>query len=229
MRSRGESSAGLERMLRLESSMLASLSHPNIVKYYGLHYSRQRREYNMIMEFVGGGSLADHIKLHPHGLPMERVQKLTRQLLEGVSYLHSNRIIHRDIKPANLLLTEDGDLKITDFDTATQVVSLKSKKNTCVGTPWYTAPEVIMVEPYSLSADVWSIGCCVLELATGKRPYHTSNSVQALFRMVEEPHPRLPTLGSSHAIDRDVIPEHLEDFLLKVCDSCHVVIAMRFR
>lgn len=71
--SRGDSSAGLERMLRLESSMLSTLSHPNIVRYYGLHYSRVRKEYNMIMEFVGGGSLADRLKRFPNGMPMVRL------------------------------------------------------------------------------------------------------------------------------------------------------------
>lgn len=76
-----------------------------------------------------------------------------------------------------------------------------------------------MVEPYSLSADVWSIGCCVLEMATGKRPYHTSSSVQALFRMVEEAHPPLPTLPGSDTVDDTLIPPNLEDFLRKVCVS----------
>ena len=59
-------------MLRLESSMLSSLSHPNIVRYFGLHYSHQRREYNMILEYVDGGSLAEHVKSYPTGLPLVR-------------------------------------------------------------------------------------------------------------------------------------------------------------
>ena len=70
---RGDTSAGLERMLRLESSMLSTLSHPHIVRYYGLHYSKHRREYNMILEYVPGGSLADVIKARGSGLPMVSV------------------------------------------------------------------------------------------------------------------------------------------------------------
>ena len=97
-----------------------------------------------------------------------------------------------------------------------QVVTLQSKQNTCVGTPWYTAPEVIMVEPYTLSADVWSLGCCVLEMATGRRPFHACNSVQALFRMVEDPHPPLPTLPDG-TLDAAVIPVDMHDFLMQVC------------
>ena len=186
--------------------MLARLSHPNVVQYRGLHFSRRRAEYNLMLEFVPGGSLADLLRKHPHGLGEPRAAALTAQLLHGIAYLHARRIIHRDIKPQNLLLSDTGDLKITDFDTATHVVGVQNNKRTCVGTPWYTAPEVIMVDPYSLSADVWSVGCCVLEMVTGKRPFASSNGVQALFHMVKEPHPPLPDAGLSHDV---------RDFLLQ--------------
>ena len=63
------SGSGLEVMLRLESSLLASLSHPNIVQYFGLHYSKRRGEYHMLIEYVDGGSLADMLKVYPKGLP----------------------------------------------------------------------------------------------------------------------------------------------------------------
>ena len=87
----------------------------------------------------------------------------------------------QDIKPGNLLLTAPGVLAIADFDVATQVVRLRTQHRSCVGTPWYTAPEVIMVEPYSTAADVWSIGCCALHLGTGRRPYSECNHVQAAY------------------------------------------------
>jgi serine/threonine protein kinase len=215
--------------------MLAGLSHPHVVEYYGLHFSKRRSEYNLIVEYVGGGNLADRIKLHPTGMPkvcsmsaviciivvsivvvvviavvvvvvvavavQHDIIRLTRQLLDGVEYLHSKRIIHRDIKPGNLLLTLDGQLKIADFDTATHVVALSLDERSCVGTPWYTAPEIIMVEAYSVAVDVWSVGCCVLEMLTGQRPFHSANAVQALFKMVEEPHPPLPPPDSPTAVD----------------------------
>ena len=90
-------------------------------------------------------------------------------------------VVAQDIKPANLLLTAPTHLAIADFDVATQVVRLRSQHLSCVGTPWYTAPEVIMVEPYSTAADIWSIGCCAVHLATGKRPYSECNHVQAAY------------------------------------------------
>merc|ERR1712100_524858 len=69
-------------------------------------------------------------------------------------------------------------------------------RNSTVGTPWYAAPEVVEGEAYSMQADIWSIGCSVIELVSGKPPYSDLNSVAALFRMVEEPHPPIPAVLS---------------------------------
>lgn len=132
----------------------------------------------------------------------QQLAELMSQLLSGVAYLHSQKIIHRDIKPANLLLTEPSKLAIADFDVATQVVRLRTQHRSCVGTPWYTAPEVIMVEPYSTAADVWSIGCCALHLGTGCRPYSECNHVQAAYKMVNEPNPGFP---SSHTLSPEAM------------------------
>lgn len=172
--------------------MLSRLSHPNVIKYKGLHYSKTRQQYSLLMEFGAHGTLESYLKKHPEGVSDRMLAELMAQLLSGVAYLHSQRIIHRDIKPANLLLVTPTRLAIADFDVATQVVRLRTQLRSCVGTPWYTAPEVIMVEPYSTAADVWSIGCCALHLGTGRRPYSECNHVQAAYKMVNEPQPALP-------------------------------------
>lgn len=205
--SRGAPTAGLEQVLRVEADLLSRLSHPHVIRYRGLHYSRRRKCHHMMMEYAEGGTLATLMKKYPTGLPEARVAHLVSQLLTGIAYLHRQRIIHRDLKPANLLLTGDGQLKIADFDVATQVVGLRANERSCVGTPWYTAPEVIEVAPYSFGADIWSVGCVVLELATGSRPWSDCNGVQALFKMVEEPHPPLPVSPRLSA--------ELAEFLLK--------------
>jgi serine/threonine protein kinase len=102
--------------------------------------------------------------------------KYSRELLDGIAYLHSQRVLHRDVKPSNILISSEGSVKIIDFDTATYVMAKAPSSR--VGTPWYTAPDVIEGEGYSFPVDVWSVGCCILEMSTGSRPYPTANAVQ---------------------------------------------------
>lgn len=93
------------------------------------------------------------------------VARITVQLLRGISFLHQNMILHRDIKPANLLLTLDGILKITDFGISVEIKAANLVQRTCVGTPWYTAPEVRIFLPPPLSSlsslfSFLSFTCC---------------------------------------------------------------------
>ena len=83
-------------------------------------------------------------------------------------------------------------MKITDFGSAARICETQAMKRSCVGTPWFLAPEVIQVEAYSYPADIWSIGCCVFNLIFGIRPYEECNAMQAINRMVCEPHPPFP-------------------------------------
>jgi serine/threonine protein kinase len=98
-------------------------------------------------------------------------------------------------------------VKITDFDVATQVSGMQSMCRTCVGTPHYIAPEVVLEESSSYAQDIRSVGCCTLELATGHLPFHECQGIQVMHRMVEEEHPPLPDTG---------ITDELHDFL-KIC------------
>ena len=108
-----------------------------------------------------------------------------------------------DLKPANLLITASLPVenvrhksvpfvKISDFGSATRICKAQAMKRSCVGTPWFLAPEVIQVEAYSFPADIWSVGCCLFNLVTGKRPYDECNAMQAIYRMVCEPYPPFP-------------------------------------
>lgn len=88
----------------------------------------------------------------------------------------------------------DGQIKMIDFGTATQIqLDEKLKRRSAVGTPWYCAPEVVNCEEYSSAVDVWSVGCSLLELLTGKPPYDDLNDIQCLFKMAEGVTPPLPT------------------------------------
>ena len=173
------------RVLRLEVDTLSRLSHRNIVAYKGLHFSKRRRTHEILMEFCDGGSLAKVVKRHPLGMSDEDLRPMITQIVDGLQYLHDQRVIHRDLKPANILFSRRGVIKIADFDISSQVCSIATKKRTCVGTANYCAPEVIQGLPCSYPLDVWSFGCTLIELASGKPPFHDCNAVQALFRMVE--------------------------------------------
>ena len=180
------------RVLRLEVDTLRRLRHPNIVTYRGMHFSKRRKEYHILLEYVDGGSLVDLVKRCDAGIPLNRLVPIVAQIVGGVAYLHRQRVIHRDLKPANILISKKGKVKITDFDISTQVCGMNTKERSCVGTPWYTAPEVINLKPYSFSADIWSLGASVFHLATGSCPYASSSAIAAMFKLVNEGAPPLP-------------------------------------
>eukprot|EP00743_Colponemidia_sp_Colp-15_P004844 GILK01005219.1.p1 GENE.GILK01005219.1~~GILK01005219.1.p1 ORF type:complete len:1034 (+),score=99.99 GILK01005219.1:88-3189(+) len=189
----------LFRLMRLEVTMLKQLSHPNIVAYHGYTLPERKhsrgRCYHILIEYVDGGTLSDLLKSSTEGCglsPFEVIAYVT-QILRGLDYLHKHQIIHRDLKPSNILLTKDhSTIKISDFGVATQVAEVESLRRSCIGTPWYMAPEVILLEPYSFKADIWSLGCVTLELVTGKRPYHDSPGMHAMFQMVQHCSPPIP-------------------------------------
>ncbi|KAJ9182070.1 hypothetical protein P3X46_006102 [Hevea brasiliensis] len=194
------------RELEEEVKLLKNLSHPNIVRYLGT--AREDDSLNILLEFVPGGSISSLLgKLG--SFPESVIRKYTKQLLLGLEYLHKNGIMHRDIKGANILVDNKGCIKLADFGASKKVVELatingaKSMK----GTPYWMAPEVILQTGHSFSADIWSVGCTVIEMATGKPPWSQQyQEVAALFHIgTTKSHPP--------------IPEHLsveaKDFLLK--------------
>ncbi|KAJ0647508.1 putative protein kinase ULK-Fused family [Helianthus annuus] len=116
-------------------------------------------------------------------LPEEQVQKIAKQLVRALHYLHSNRIIHRDMKPQNILICAGGVVKLCDFGFArarsNNTVVLRSIK----GTPLYMAPELVREQPYNHTVDLWSTGVILYELFVGQPPFYT-NSVYALIRHI---------------------------------------------
>lgn len=206
----------LKALLGREIQMMKKLIHPNVVRCYGLHIPQQPYEdsflCNIVMEYIPGGCLAGVIK-RKGALDLDTVKVITRDVLQGLAYLHANNIIHRDLKPANVLAGEV--YKITDFGISTQVCELESVARSCVGTPWYMAPEVIMQEPYSFSADIWSLGCLVFELVTGKRPFSSAGMTKVLHLMVDCENPLTDT---TLQLDESVI-----DFLQKCWRRPHTL------
>ncbi|XP_042502761.1 mitogen-activated protein kinase kinase kinase NPK1-like [Macadamia integrifolia] len=197
-----------ENILELEEEikLLKNLTHPNIVKYLGT--ARNAESLNILLEFVPGGSISSLLGKFG-SFPEPVIRTYTEQLLKGLEYLHGNGIIHRDIKGANILVDNKGCIKLSDFGASKKVVELATASGTELikGTPYWMAPEVILQTGQSFSADIWSVGCTVIEMATGKPPWSEQyEEVAALFHIgTTKSHPP--------------IPEHLsleaKEFLLK--------------
>ncbi|KAL6862415.1 hypothetical protein ACP4OV_016756 [Aristida adscensionis] len=194
------------RELEDEVKMLKNLSHPNIVRYIGT--AREENTLNILLEFVPGGSIQSLLG-RLGSFPEAVIRKYTKQLLHGLEYLHRNGIIHRDIKGANILVDNKGCIKLADFGASKQVEKLATATaaKTMKGTPYWMAPEVIVGSGHNCTADIWSVGCTVIEMATGKAPW--SNEYQEVSIMYH--------VGTTKS--HPPIPEHLspeaKDFLLK--------------
>ncbi|RDX84366.1 Mitogen-activated protein kinase kinase kinase 1, partial [Mucuna pruriens] len=148
----------------------------------------------IFIEFVTKGSLRNLYQRY--NLRDSQVSAYTRQILHGLKYLHDRNIVHRDIKSANILVDANGSVKLADFGLA-KAVKLNDVKS-CKGTAFWMAPEVVKGKHkgYGLPADIWSLGCTVLEMLTGQIPYYPLECMQALFRIGRgEPPPLADSLS----------------------------------
>ena len=184
-----------------EINLLKNLDHPNIVKY--IECIRTKSHINLILEYVENGSLHQMVK-QSGKMGEHLVFIFVKQILEGLAYLHNQGIIHRDIKGANLLLTKNGIVKLADFGYS--ILNDKNKVNSIVGTACFMAPEVIEQKGnISPKCDIWSLGCTIVQLLTTKPPYYEFEPMAAMFRIVTDDCPPIPT----------DISDFLRDFLLK--------------
>ncbi|KAI8984568.1 kinase-like domain-containing protein, partial [Mycotypha africana] len=172
-----------------EVDVLKHLDSEYIVRYKG--YSKDKEFLNIILEYVEMGSLYNNIKAFGK-FPEKLAASYTYKILSGLRYLHSKDVIHCDLKAANILTTKSGGLKLTDFGVS---LSLKMKDEDTgepAGTPNWMAPEVIKFAGASAKSDIWSLGCTIVEMLTGKPPYAGIPSFAALYRIVEDEEPPLP-------------------------------------
>lgn len=189
--------------IEAEITLLKNLCHSNIVLYYDS--IRTAQHLNIVLEYCENGSLSTLLSAMGGKLPEPLVSHYTAQVLSGLHYLHTQGVIHRDIKGANILANKDGSIKLADFGVATKLNDTM-KSDSVVGTPYWMAPEIIaMSGEQSSSCDIWSVGCTVIELLTGKPPYFDLQQMAALFRIVQDEHPPLP----------DNISNSLQDFLMQ--------------
>ncbi|KAI9487202.1 MAG: kinase-like domain-containing protein [Benjaminiella poitrasii] len=173
-----------------EVGVLKHLNSEHIVRYKG--FSKDKEYLNIILEYVEMGSLRNNIKAFGK-FPEKLAASYTYKILSGLHYLHSKDVIHCDLKAANILLTKTGGLKLTDFGVSLSL-KMKDDENTGepAGTPNWMAPEVIKFAGASAKSDIWSLGCTIVEMLTGKPPYAGMPSFAALYRIVEDEEPPIP-------------------------------------
>ncbi|KAH8100486.1 kinase [Cristinia sonorae] len=225
--------AGLSTLysqIKDELSVMEMLHHPNVVEYYGIEVHRDK--VYIFEEYCQGGSLAallEHGRIEDDGI----LQVYTMQLLEGLAYLHSMGVLHRDIKPDNILLDHMGVIKYVDFgaakilarnqrtiqrtrrgsDVGPATRGFTTSNNSLTGTPMYMSPEVIRDSGRGRmgAMDVWSLGCVVLECATGRKPWsNVDNEWAVMFRIgIATQHPPLPEPGQLSELGIDFIRQCL--------------------
>ncbi len=180
-------SAGDEAVerFRREVDALRRLEHPNIIKLLGT--AKENGLYYIVMEYAGGGSLADLLQKEGK-LPVERALHIALDLADALTRAHRVSIIHRDIKPDNVLFTADGTLRLTDFGVArvggrTQL----TKSGYVVGTGAYLSPEACRGMTLDERADIWSFGVLLYEMLAGRRPFGGDSMASIVTAIMMEP------------------------------------------
>lgn len=182
--------------LRAEIELLKRLDHPRIVRYAGCLLADEEFGPHLLifLEYMPSGSLSSVLKkFGPYGLPL--VKKYTRQILEGLAFLHSKGIVHRDVKGANVLVDHMGEAKLADFGACKQLDALHSTLSGNLvgevkGSVFWMAPEMV-IGTAGRRSDIWSAGCVVIEMLTARPPWTQNREAkkwslpQALQHIVE--------------------------------------------
>lgn len=158
------------QMFFQEAKAMAALNHPNLVTVFD--QGQDGDESFMIMEFVDGQTL-ESVLQQRGTLPLGEALDVADQVCAGLAAAHGRRILHRDLKPANIFLSRDGVVKIGDFGLARAVRQVRLTQTKVVGTPLYMSPEQIRGSDVDFRADLYSVGCTLFELLTGRPPFVT--------------------------------------------------------
>ncbi|XP_017842819.1 serine/threonine-protein kinase mig-15 isoform X7 [Drosophila busckii] len=191
-----------EEEIKLEINVLKKYSnHRNIATYYGAFIKKSPAGKDdqlwLVMEYCGAGSVTDLVKsTKGQSLKEEWIAYICREILRGLSYLHSKKVIHRDIKGQNVLLTDNAEVKLVDFGVSAQLDRTIGRRNTFIGTPYWMAPEVIACDEnpdatYDNRSDLWSLGITSLEMAESQPPLCDLHPMRALFLIPRNSPPRL--------------------------------------
>ena len=189
----GAASPDLERAER-EARLAARLNHPHVVAVYDL--VAEGDGHWLVMEYVEGVTLAALVA-QDGPLSTDEAAGLLRQAADALAAAHQAGIVHRDVKPSNMLVTAEGDVKITDFGIArAEADASLTQTGLVTGSPAYLAPEVASGASATDRSDVWSLGATLFHALAGHPPYDVGDNLMgALYRIVHEEPPRLADAG----------------------------------
>ena len=172
-----------------EAKSLAKLSHPNIVKVYD--YGEYEGAPYLVMELIDGGSLKEYTG---QPIPYQEAAQILLPIVRALSYAHERKILHRDIKPGNILVSQSGELILTDFGIAKLLENSDGQTltgmNVGIGTPEYMAPEQGLGKDVDERADIYALGVVFYELITGHKPYTADTPMAVVIKQINDPLPR---------------------------------------
>ncbi|HEY3619732.1 MAG TPA: protein kinase, partial [Candidatus Sulfotelmatobacter sp.] len=190
-----------------EAQVLASFNHPSIASIYGIEESGSIRA--LVMELVEGPTMAERIA--EKAMPLDEALPIARQIADALEFAHERGIIHRDLKPANVKLAEGGSVKVLDFGLAkalsadpapssiSDLPTLSARATSAgliLGTPAYMSPEQARGKPTDRRTDIWSFGCLLFEMLTGRKAF-AGETVTDTLAAVLTSSPRLDTVPES--------------------------------
>ncbi len=211
------SNPGIVKRFEQEAAALSRLSHPNLVAVKTSGCSSTGSPY-IVMEYFEGKTLSQLIQTRKH-LALTEVAQITKQIAYALDYAHAFGIIHRDIKPSNILLWQEGNnftVKVVDFGIAKAISDGVSQSSQLTqtgelfGSPAYMSPEQCLGETVDERSDIYSLGCVMYEMLTGKNPFAAGNPIQTVLKHLKnDPEPFEIEFAQLH------IPHYAEQIVFK--------------
>ncbi|GFP39150.1 PASTA domain-containing protein [Candidatus Hakubella thermalkaliphila] len=198
----------VERFKR-EARAVANLQHQNIVNVFD--WGADEEIYYLVMEYLKGQNLKDFLNSRAPLTP-DTVVDIASKICDALTEAHDHEIVHRDIKPQNIILTENGELKVTDFGIARAVSATMTRTGSILGTAHYISPEQALGRKVDVTSDIYSLGVLMYEMLTGDLPFRGDNPINIAMKHINEdplPPSRL----------RDDIPPGLERVIMKALNK----------
>lgn len=192
---------GVSATMLREASLLSHCQHPHIVRMRNLFFS-ERHELCLVMEHCKM-DLSQFLEQRANQMDVDLIRRFAFQMVSGLSYMHSQRLLHRDLKPQNILVTHELNIKIGDLGLGKEhALPIREEQTTQIVTLWYRSPELLLgTQAYAGKVDVWSLGCIIAEMAR-KQPLFSGQSewemLVDILRLLGAPQPPHPITQLEH-------------------------------